>query len=70
MACLSTRLLSLTLGRTYAWGHDSLLVNSHSYQDDRNGWGATVVDAMDTMVYAYVQISEYVTETPSVDYGS
>ncbi|KAJ1304572.1 hypothetical protein OPQ81_005714 [Rhizoctonia solani] len=35
--------------RLYAWGHDSLAPLSKRYVDDRNGWGATIVDAMSTM---------------------
>ena len=34
----------------FAFGHDSLLPVSASFIDDRNGWGATIVDAMGTMV--------------------
>ncbi|KAG9313396.1 glycoside hydrolase family 47 protein [Chiua virens] len=36
--------------RQYAWGHDDLLPISESYSDGRNGWGSTMVDALDTMV--------------------
>ncbi|CAE6493700.1 unnamed protein product [Rhizoctonia solani] len=32
-----------------AWGHDSLAPLSKTFIDDRNGWGATIVDAMSTM---------------------
>ncbi|KAF8757001.1 glycosyl hydrolase 47 family [Rhizoctonia solani] len=35
--------------KKYAWGHDSLAPLSKSFIDDRNGWGATIVDAMSTM---------------------
>ncbi|CAE6430566.1 unnamed protein product [Rhizoctonia solani] len=35
--------------KKYAWGHDSLAPASKSTVDDRNGWGATIVDAMSTM---------------------
>ncbi|KAJ4482500.1 glycoside hydrolase family 47 protein [Lentinula aciculospora] len=34
----------------FAFGHDSLLPVSRSFVDDRNGWGATIVDAMGTML--------------------
>ncbi|KAE9383751.1 seven-hairpin glycosidase [Gymnopus androsaceus JB14] len=34
----------------FAFGHDSLLPVSASFIDDRNGWGATIVDAMGTMI--------------------
>ncbi|KAF8837975.1 glycoside hydrolase family 47 protein [Paxillus ammoniavirescens] len=33
----------------YAWGHDDLLPVSESYTDGRNGWGASIADAMSTM---------------------
>lgn len=36
--------------REYAWGHDDLLPVSESYFDGRNGWGASIADAMGTMV--------------------
>jgi len=36
--------------RKYAWGHDDLLPVSESYFDGRNGWGASIADAMSTMV--------------------
>lgn len=36
--------------RKYAWGHDDLLPVSESYSDDLDGWGASIVDALDTMV--------------------
>ncbi|CAE6481581.1 unnamed protein product [Rhizoctonia solani] len=35
--------------KKYAWGHDSLAPLSKAAIDDRNGWGATIVDAMSTM---------------------
>ncbi|KAG8697797.1 maturation of Asn-linked oligosaccharides protein, partial [Ceratobasidium sp. 423] len=35
--------------KKYAWGHDSLAPLSKTFVDDRNGWGATIVDAMSTM---------------------
>ncbi|KAB5593644.1 hypothetical protein CTheo_2937 [Ceratobasidium theobromae] len=35
--------------KTYAWGHDSLAPLSRGPVDDRNGWGATIVDALSTM---------------------
>jgi len=34
----------------YAWGHDDLLPVSESYSDGRNGWGASIADAMSTML--------------------
>ncbi|KAJ7737097.1 seven-hairpin glycosidase [Mycena metata] len=37
----------------FAWGHDDLLPLSESYSDDRNSWGASICDAMTTMVSAH-----------------
>lgn len=36
--------------RKYAWGHDDLTPVSKSFTDGRNGWGATIVDALTTLV--------------------
>jgi mannosyl-oligosaccharide alpha-1,2-mannosidase len=36
--------------RKYAWGYDDLLPISESYFDGRNGWGASIADALGTMV--------------------
>ncbi|EPT00562.1 hypothetical protein FOMPIDRAFT_59833 [Fomitopsis schrenkii] len=33
----------------YAWGHDDLSPVSESYSDSYGGWGATIVDALDTI---------------------
>ncbi|RPA84468.1 mannosidase MsdS [Ascobolus immersus RN42] len=35
---------------TYAWGHDDLLPLSQSFSDSRNGWGATIIDSLDTAI--------------------
>ncbi|KAF9494946.1 glycoside hydrolase family 47 protein [Pleurotus eryngii] len=35
--------------RTFAFGHDDLSPESQSFSDGRNGWGATIVDALPTM---------------------
>ncbi|KAF8609188.1 glycoside hydrolase family 47 protein [Ceratobasidium sp. AG-I] len=35
--------------KKYAWGHDALAPLSKAPVDDRNGWGASIVDAMSTM---------------------
>ncbi|ELU41720.1 glycoside hydrolase family 47 protein [Rhizoctonia solani AG-1 IA] len=35
--------------RISAWGHDSLAPLTNGYVDDRNGWGATIVDSLSTM---------------------
>ncbi|EPQ52411.1 hypothetical protein GLOTRDRAFT_107755 [Gloeophyllum trabeum ATCC 11539] len=36
--------------REYAWGHDDLQPISKTYNDGRNGWGASIADALGTMV--------------------
>lgn len=33
-----------------AWGHDDVTPISQGFSDDRNGWGATIIDSLDTMV--------------------
>lgn len=43
-------LLMLGLTRKFAFGHDDLEPISETFTDGRNGWGASVVDAMTTMV--------------------
>ncbi|KAH7931258.1 glycoside hydrolase family 47 protein [Leucogyrophana mollusca] len=35
--------------KDYAWGHDDLLPVTKSFTDGRNGWGASIADAMSTM---------------------
>jgi mannosyl-oligosaccharide alpha-1,2-mannosidase len=35
--------------RTYAFGHDDLTPVSKGFEDGRNGWGASIADAMGTM---------------------
>ncbi|KDQ18619.1 glycoside hydrolase family 47 protein [Botryobasidium botryosum FD-172 SS1] len=36
--------------RGHAFGHDELLPVSGGFSDSRNGWGATIVDSLDTML--------------------
>ena len=36
--------------RQYARGHDDVTPVTQSFIDDRNGWGATVIDSLSTMV--------------------
>jgi hypothetical protein len=36
--------------RKFAFGHDEVAPLSQQPSDPRNGWGATIVDAMNTMV--------------------
>ncbi|KIM65092.1 glycoside hydrolase family 47 protein [Scleroderma citrinum Foug A] len=63
--------VSYTAYKTYAWGDDSLLVESHSYTNDRNGWGATIVDALDTMwiMGLYTWFDEAANYTATVDFS-
>ncbi|KAL4079416.1 glycoside hydrolase family 47 protein [Scleroderma citrinum] len=62
---------SYTAYKTYAWSHDSLLVDSRSYVDDFNGWGATIVDAMDTMwiMGLYTWFDEAANHTATVNFN-
>lgn len=34
----------------YAYPHDSLHPKDNTYRDDRNGWGLTMVDGLDTAI--------------------
>jgi mannosyl-oligosaccharide alpha-1,2-mannosidase len=43
--------------RKYAFGHDDLEPISLSYYDSRNGWGATIFDAMDTMLVIGLEVT-------------
>ncbi|KAI8378102.1 glycoside hydrolase [Choanephora cucurbitarum] len=36
--------------KEFAFGHDELLSVSKSYSDSRNGWGASIIDSLDTML--------------------
>ena len=36
--------------RRYAWGHDDLTPISRNFSDERNGWGASIIDSLSTMV--------------------
>lgn len=38
------------LDRKFAFGHDDVTPVSKSFTDGRNGWGASIVDAMSTLV--------------------
>ncbi|KAH9478544.1 putative mannosyl-oligosaccharide alpha-1,2-mannosidase 1B [Psilocybe cubensis] len=40
---------SYSVYKQYAWGHDDVSPISKSFRDGRNGWGASIVDAMTTM---------------------
>ncbi|KAF9495142.1 glycoside hydrolase family 47 protein [Pleurotus eryngii] len=45
--------------RTFAFGHDDLSPQSKSFSDGRNGWGATIVDALPTMVIMGLGVGPY-----------
>ncbi|KAF9236657.1 glycoside hydrolase family 47 protein [Melanogaster broomeanus] len=55
----------------YAWGHDDLLPVSESYTDGRNGWGASIADAMSTMwiMGLYDWFDQAVNHTATVDFS-
>ncbi|KIK94004.1 glycoside hydrolase family 47 protein [Paxillus rubicundulus Ve08.2h10] len=55
----------------YAWGHDDLLPVSESYTDGRNGWGASIADAMSTMwiMGLHDWFNQAVNHTATVDFG-
>ncbi|KAF9425138.1 hypothetical protein BGZ94_007807 [Podila epigama] len=36
--------------RRYAWGHDEVRPVSGGYKDTFNGWGATIIDSLDTLL--------------------
>ncbi|EEB92536.1 hypothetical protein MPER_08939 [Moniliophthora perniciosa FA553] len=40
---------SYTAYKKYAFGNDDLLPLSNGFSNERNGWGATIIDAMSTM---------------------
>ncbi|KAJ7033752.1 glycoside hydrolase family 47 protein [Mycena alexandri] len=46
--------------KQYAFGHDDLSPVSKGFSDGRNGWGASIVDAMPTMVV--MGLDDFVTE--------
>ncbi|PKS12869.1 hypothetical protein jhhlp_000209 [Lomentospora prolificans] len=58
--------------RKYAWGHDSLRPITNSFFDDRNGWGASAVDALSTAIImgeeeAVKDILEFI---PTIDFST
>ncbi|SJL03895.1 related to Mannosyl-oligosaccharide alpha-1,2-mannosidase precursor [Armillaria ostoyae] len=63
---------SYTAYKTYAWGHDDLTPESKSYYDGRNGWGASIVDAMSTMYVMGLDdlLDEAVTYAGTIDFSS
>ncbi|CAE6469951.1 unnamed protein product [Rhizoctonia solani] len=58
--------------KSFAWGHDSLAPLTNSYIDDRNGWGATIVDSLSTMHIMGLEdlFKEGVVFTLSIDFNT
>jgi mannosyl-oligosaccharide alpha-1,2-mannosidase len=58
------------LYKAHAWGRDSVNPISHTASDDRNGWGATIIDSMSTMVVMGLDdlFDEAVTYVGTVDF--
>ena len=46
--------LLILYSREFAFGHDDLEPVTKSFTDGRNGWGATIVDALSTLVCMYM----------------
>jgi mannosyl-oligosaccharide alpha-1,2-mannosidase len=63
---------SYTAYKKYAWGHDNLSPVSKSYSDPRNGWGASIIDAMSTMSIMGLTdlFDEAVEFTKGIDFSS
>ncbi|KAG9077461.1 maturation of Asn-linked oligosaccharides protein [Ceratobasidium sp. 370] len=57
--------------RAFAWGHDSLAPLLGEFIDDRNGWGATIVDSLSTMQVMGLEdlVKEAVNFTVNIDFG-
>ena len=47
--------------RMYAWGHDDVTPVSQSFSDERNGWGASIIDSLSTMVSELLPLLSCVT---------
>ena len=63
--CIGELYLCLLVGgqftmtnRKFAFGHDDLEPVSKSFNDGRNGWGATIIDAMSTMSIMGLDVSD------------
>ncbi|KAH7916693.1 glycoside hydrolase family 47 protein [Hygrophoropsis aurantiaca] len=56
--------------KDYAWGHDDLAPMSKGFVDSRNGWGASIADAMGTMYIMGLTdwFEEAVNHTASTDF--
>jgi mannosyl-oligosaccharide alpha-1,2-mannosidase len=58
--------------KTYAFGHDDLTPVSKSFIDERNGWGASIIDAMGTMYIMGLTdlFNEAVNFTSKIDFSN
>ncbi|EIN11296.1 glycoside hydrolase family 47 protein [Punctularia strigosozonata HHB-11173 SS5] len=58
--------------REYAFGHDELTPESKSFSDSLGGWGASMVDAMDTMLIMGIEdwFLEAVNKTAGIDFNT
>lgn len=54
----------------YAFPHDSLKPVSNSYEDDRNGWGASAIDAFSTALVMrdWSVVSQILAYVPKIDF--
>jgi len=61
---------SYTAYKKYSWGHDDLSPVSLSFTDGRNGWGASIADAMSTMYIMNLThlFNEAVNFTSTIDF--
>ncbi|KAG5718102.1 hypothetical protein E4T56_gene7619, partial [Termitomyces sp. T112] len=57
--------------KEFAFGHDDLSPLSQSFSDGRNGWGASIVDAMSTMYIMGLDdlFQEAVTFSSNIDFS-
>ncbi|KAJ2955701.1 hypothetical protein NQZ79_g8329 [Umbelopsis isabellina] len=55
----------------YAWGHDELLSVTNEPSDSRNGWGASIFDALDTLLIMGldVEYDKALTHVAQVDFN-
>lgn len=53
----ATHLISFMFSREFAFGHDDLQPVSMTFNDGRNGWGASIIDGMSTMFIMGLDVS-------------
>lgn len=63
-ALFPTRFRVCRVSRKIAFGHDDLQPVSMTFNDGRNGWGASIVDAMSTMVIMGLDVRMTLAITP------